>query len=176
LSKESDQEFNRWYELEYSDSGSNSHMGAMKRCWDSALSWCRPLAIAAIVKAKASKRQKKAPKEPSTFTPPSLDELTAYMRQQGLVNPTETAEAFSSYYETRGWVPSGSRTRMKSWKAAVRTWKIHNFPVNRKNGDSPGEDLSVSPEAKKKRAEADERLLARYREQADRQAGITTGA
>jgi|GEM_PF-5666013 hypothetical protein len=59
MSADSDKAFEDWYEREYGDSGSNSHMGSTKRCWDAALSWCRPLAIAAIKKAKSRKRQPK---------------------------------------------------------------------------------------------------------------------
>ena len=41
------------------------------------------------------------------------------------------AEHFFSYYETRNWIPSGSRTQMKDWKAAVRTWERGNYRSSR---------------------------------------------
>jgi hypothetical protein len=63
---------------------------------------------------------------------PSVDEVTEYMRQQGFQNPDLTAARFMDYYEVRGWIPNGARVQMKSWKAAVRTWK------SRQNGNKPG--------------------------------------
>ena len=52
------------------------------------------------------------------FSPPSLDEVAAYCkeRQNGI-----DAQRFIDYYETRGWMLG--KTKMKDWKAAVRTWE-----------------------------------------------------
>lgn len=54
------------------------------------------------------------------FTKPTIEEIAAYCKER---NNGMDAEHFFSYYETRNWIPSGSRTQMKDWKAAVRTWE-----------------------------------------------------
>ncbi len=51
------------------------------------------------------------------FTPPSLEDVTAYINEKGYaVDP----EAFIDFYTSKGW-KIGKET-MKDWKAAVRTW------------------------------------------------------
>jgi hypothetical protein len=66
------------------------------------------------------------------FAPPTEEEVSTYMVEQGVENPEAEAKAFIDHHETRGWIPSGQRTQMKSWKAAVRTWK--HFQKQRKGG------------------------------------------
>ena len=52
------------------------------------------------------------------FTPPTLDEVSAYCRErQNSVDP----EKFIDFYQSKGWMVG--RNRMKDWKAAVRTWE-----------------------------------------------------
>ena len=52
------------------------------------------------------------------FTPPSADDVAAYVREQGYhVN----AERFVAFYEQKGWMVG--KNRMKDWKAAVRNWE-----------------------------------------------------
>lgn len=63
--------------------------------------------------APASKRQKN-----NRFTPPTIEEVTAYCQERGNgIDPS----AFLDYYEARGW-KIGNQP-MKSWQAAVRTWE-----------------------------------------------------
>lgn len=51
------------------------------------------------------------------FSPPSVDEIREYITEMDYpVDP----ERFFDYYETRGWM--AGKTKMKDWKAAVRTW------------------------------------------------------
>lgn len=52
------------------------------------------------------------------FTPPTVEEVSAYCaeRKNGI-----DAQRFIDYYETRGWMLG--KTKMKDWKAAVRTWE-----------------------------------------------------
>ncbi len=56
------------------------------------------------------------------FQPPTSAEVHEYAASIGF---ELDGEAFVDYYETRGWRPNGCRVQMKSWKAAVRTWKRH---------------------------------------------------
>ena len=52
------------------------------------------------------------------FTPPSVDDVSAYVQAQGYhVN----AERFVAFYEQKGWMVG--KNRMKDWKAAVRSWE-----------------------------------------------------
>lgn len=51
------------------------------------------------------------------FTPPSADDVSAYVQAQGYhVN----AERFVAFYEQKGWMVG--KNHMKDWKAAVRSW------------------------------------------------------
>ena len=85
--------------------------------WRAALAWARPQMAAKIqeLKAKKDKRGK--------FSPPTEAEIYHYMRQLEVHDAAHSAKAFIDYHEERGWIPKGCARQMKSWKAAVRTWK-----------------------------------------------------
>lgn len=52
------------------------------------------------------------------FTPPTVDDVAAYVREKGYhIN----AERFVSFYQQKGWMVG--KNRMKDWKAAVRNWE-----------------------------------------------------
>lgn len=52
------------------------------------------------------------------FTPPTVDDVAAYVSEKGYhVN----AERFVSFYQQKGWMVG--KNRMKDWKAAVRNWE-----------------------------------------------------
>lgn len=52
------------------------------------------------------------------FTPPTIDNVAAYVSEKGYhVN----AERFVSFYQQKGWMVG--KNRMKDWKAAVRNWE-----------------------------------------------------
>lgn len=52
------------------------------------------------------------------FTPPSADDVSAYVQAQGYhLNP----ERFVAFYEQKGWMVG--KNHMKDWKAAVRSWE-----------------------------------------------------
>lgn len=51
------------------------------------------------------------------FSPPSVEEVSAYCQEKGY---HIDAEMFVSYYEARGWMLG--KTKMSSWKHAVVTW------------------------------------------------------
>lgn len=77
-----------------------------------------------------------APPDPpkrTVFKPPTLEEVKAYCweRNKG-VNP----ERWYNYYTANGWMVG--RTKMKDWKAAVRTWE----PDNQKKNQSQGKKSS----------------------------------
>lgn len=53
------------------------------------------------------------------FSPPTLEELTAYIREKGY---TFSAEAFIAYYDSVGW-RIGGKSPMKDWRSACVTWQ-----------------------------------------------------
>lgn len=77
------------------------------------------------------KRVEKNPAKPF-FSPPSIEEVKAYCseRKNGI-----DAERFIDFYASKGWLIG--KSKMKDWKAAIRTWerrdksnapKQSNFP------------------------------------------------
>ena len=54
----------------------------------------------------------------NVFKPPTVDEVRAYcIERHNNVDP----EAFVDFYESKGWMVG--KNKMRSWKAAVRTWE-----------------------------------------------------
>lgn len=58
------------------------------------------------------------PTRDARFSPPSLDEVRAYIAERG---SAVDAQQFIDFYECKGWMVG--KNRMKDWKAAVRTWE-----------------------------------------------------
>lgn len=59
---------------------------------------------------------------PKKFTPPDIDEVTAYCRERrNDIDP----EAFVAHYATNGWKLSNGN-KMADWKSAVITWEKSN--------------------------------------------------
>lgn len=57
------------------------------------------------------------------FTPPTIEEVTAYVKEKDLkIDP----ERFCDYYEANGWV-QGKGKPIKDWKAAARNWSRNSF-------------------------------------------------
>ena len=56
------------------------------------------------------------------FTPPTLEEVTAYCIER---NNNVDAQHFIDYYTSNGWLVG--KNKMKDWKAAVRTWERNDF-------------------------------------------------
>ena len=55
------------------------------------------------------------------FTPPTVEEVMAYCRER---DNNIDAQHFIDYYEARNWMLG--KTKMKDWKAAIRTWEQRN--------------------------------------------------
>lgn len=64
-----------------------------------------------------------SPAKTTRFSKPTIQEIAEYCKER---NNGIDAEHFFNYYEARNWIPSGSRTQMKSWKAAIITWEKNN--------------------------------------------------
>ena len=74
------------------------------------------------------------PTRSNRFVPPSVDEVRAYCQERGnSVDP----QRFVDYYSSNGWMVG--KTKMKDWKAAVRTWeqreKSHGRPSTSKSSN-----------------------------------------
>jgi hypothetical protein len=65
------------------------------------------------------------------FSKPSVEEVAAYCeeRQNGI-----NAQKFVDHYETVGWVVGKSRTPMKDWRSAVRTWESRDMERRQEEG------------------------------------------
>ena len=66
--------------------------------------------------------------ESKRFTPPTLEELTAYCKEKGY---TFSPQNFISYYESNGWMVG--RNKMKDWKSACSTWQSRERKQPQKN-------------------------------------------
>lgn len=62
------------------------------------------------------------------FTPPTLDELRAYIFKQDL---KIDAQRFLDYYEANGW--KVGKNPMKDWRAAARSWEARDRNEPKKN-------------------------------------------
>jgi len=68
---------------------------------------------------KEDSRVKESTKEKSTrFTPPTIEEIKAYCLER---KNNVDANKWMNHYEAKGWMIG--KGKMKSWKAAVRTWE-----------------------------------------------------
>ena len=68
------------------------------------------------------------------FVPPTLEEVKAYCQErQNNVNP----EKFINHYQSNGWMVG--KSKMKDWRAAVRTWEHNGF--DNKGKAPPGNEL-----------------------------------
>jgi len=73
-----------------------------------------------------TERELEKPARAKSFIPPTVEEVTAYCRERdNFIDP----QHFIDYYEARNWMLG--KTKMKDWKAAVRTWE-------QRNGTKPG--------------------------------------
>lgn len=74
------------------------------------------------------KRDKRA----ARFTPPTIDDVAAYVSEKGYhVN----ADCFVSFYQQKGWMVG--KNRMKDWKAAVQNWETRWKDENKAQEKAP---------------------------------------
>lgn len=90
-----------------------------------ALADCEQLAVPETEESRDRDRvfSQNAPLASNRFQKPTLEELTAYVKEAGLakVNP----DRFMDHYETNGW--KVGKNPMKDWKAAARNWNRNDF-------------------------------------------------
>lgn len=56
------------------------------------------------------------------FIPPTLHEVALELRKQNVRHPIPQAEKFWNFYEAKNWMIG--KNKMKSWKAAIKTWNF----------------------------------------------------
>lgn len=56
------------------------------------------------------------------FVPPTVKQVFEVMRKYPIAYPQSEAQKFMDYFESVDWIVGGSKKKMKSWEAAVRTW------------------------------------------------------
>lgn len=71
------------------------------------------------------------------FRPPSVEEVDAYIKEQGY---TFSAETFVDFYSSKGW-KVGSQP-MKDWKAACRTWQRRRDEEKKTSPQKPAKNSS----------------------------------
>jgi len=96
------------------------------------------------------------PKKSKRFTPPTVEEVAAYIREQGY---QLDAEAFVDYYEANGWMVG--KNKMKDYKATLRNWERR-----RKNnaGDSQSKGGRPSASQQGSRRELFARLYEEHKD------------
>ena len=59
------------------------------------------------------------------FKKPTIDEVKSYIKEKGW---SVDAERWYAHYEANGWMVG--RSKMKDWKAAIKTWQYSQFNIN----------------------------------------------
>lgn len=67
---------------------------------------------------KVNIKENNTKEKSSRFSPPSLEEVTAFCKER---NNNVDPQAFTAFYESKGW--KVGKNPMKDWKAAVITWE-----------------------------------------------------
>lgn len=82
----------------------------------------------------------KKSKKSTRFTPPTLEEVKAYCQERkNNINP----ERFIDYYTSNGWMVG--KSKMKDWKAAVRTWEGNSKDKNNNNSNEQQQKQAETP-------------------------------
>ena len=104
------------------------------------------------------KEKSSAKKERKVFTPPSVDEVSRYCKEN---NYTINPWTFVNHYTSNGWMVG--KNKMKDWQAAVRTWQSkenengnRKLPTSNQFGTSRSVGNSSGNDAANKRAELDD--------------------
>ena len=68
------------------------------------------------------------PREKARFTPPSVDEVSEYVREKGLhVDP----QRFVDFYSSKNWMVG--KNKMADWRSACRGWSSRDKPPEQKS-------------------------------------------
>lgn len=73
-----------------------------------------------------------APKKRKRFSPPTIEEVEAYIKENGY---SVNAEKWYSHYESNGWYVG--KNKMKDWKASVRYWNANSGSYSEHSHQAP---------------------------------------
>ena len=114
------------------------------------------------IKENLSPKGESQKKSAQRFTPPTLQDVAAYVTEKGYnVDP----ERFVDYYAARGWKIKGDS--MKDWKAAVRNWhrtQRRDEPPKRPQGQEKTAQANRFINYQQRETDLDAILLAQQRE------------
>lgn len=103
-----------------------------------------------IMKENPLKGEKEKPL--ARFTPPTVDEISAYCQER---NNGVNAQRFHDFYSAKGWKVGNQP--MKDWKAAVRTWE-------QRDGGTAGPVKTVSAQQYEQRHYTEAEMMAGFNE------------
>lgn len=87
-----------------------------------------------LIKSNRDSNQEDEGKKPrSQFQKPTVEQIAEYLTEQRNAGKSIgfTADKFYDYYESKGWVVG--KSKMKDWKASVRTWINNGYDMPAKN-------------------------------------------
>ena len=102
------------------------------------------------VKEKENKK-KSGGKPHRSFIPPTIEEVETYCKER---NNGVDARAFVDYYTSVNWMIG--KSKMKDWKAAVRTWERRDKERKINNGDRYNSVSNVTSEQRKEYLDFDD--------------------
>lgn len=108
-------------------------------------------------KIRIDKEEKEKKKPASRFVPPTVEEVRAYCLER---KNNVDAERFVDYYESKGWIVG--KTKMKDWKASVRTWERNDFGSNNNKQNVGANGIAIQEKPNSEKSETDlafERML-----------------
>lgn len=89
-----------------------------------------------------NKNDKNDKKKSNNFVPPSIEDVTAYcLERNNGVNPSK----WMNHYQSKGWMVG--RTKMKDWRAAVRTWEGDRKVLAAKNNTRLDRNIEAARQA-----------------------------
>ena len=63
--------------------------------------------------------------EATIFTPPTVSELTDFLKTLGESNATQMANNFFNFYHSKGWMVG--QVKMNDWQGSARLWQKRNY-------------------------------------------------
>ena len=90
-----------------------------------------------------SEGEKENSPPPAAVVPPTIEEVTDYCKERhNSIDP----QRFVNFYTAKGWMIGTSK--MRDWKAAVRTWERMNSSSGDNRGEAPKGKEEVPPAAR----------------------------
>jgi hypothetical protein len=104
---------------------------------------------------KELKEGKEGKKKSKAFTPPTIEEVTAYCSER---NNRIDPQLFIDSNTAKGWVVGDTQSPMKDWRATIRTWERRNgFGTKGQHGQHSAD---VGPKAEPGKYDAIPKIVA----------------